>query len=186
MGTDTRIKADSIDDLLCVQSLHLCISVQLIEIGYTQCKIGICKQFNCLCFRKSHKQGINIFLNSTLLQKFRKSMCCFYQSDILHISTNDDTRRIQVIVESLALTQEFRTEDDIVTVELLAYRCSIANRNRTLNNHDSFRIILNDQFDYSFNCRCIKKVLLGIIICRCSNYYKISITVCFLCIQSCS
>ena len=94
-------------------------------------------------------------------------------------------RRIQVVVECLALAQELRAEDDVVTVELLTNRCSVTNRNGALNHHDGFRVILNYQFDNSLNCGCIKEILLTIVICRCSNDHEICIGVCFLSIQSC-
>jgi hypothetical protein len=46
--TDSRIQAYTIDDVLGFQSLQFCISVQLIEVGHTEGKISICKEFNCL------------------------------------------------------------------------------------------------------------------------------------------
>jgi len=48
MASDSRIQANTIDDVLGFQSLQFCISVQLIEVGHTEGKISICKEFNCL------------------------------------------------------------------------------------------------------------------------------------------
>ena len=48
MAFDSRIQANTIDDVLGFQSLQFCISVQLIEVGHTEGKISICKEFNCL------------------------------------------------------------------------------------------------------------------------------------------
>ena len=91
----------------------------------------------------------------------------------------------KVIIQSLALTQELRAEDDIVAVELLTNTCSVTNRNRTLDNHDGFRVILDNQFNDSFHCRGVKEILLAIVIGRGRNDNKISIGVCGLSIQRC-
>ena len=42
---------------------------------------------------------------------------------------DDDARRVQVVVQRLALTQEFRREDDLVATHLFAQGCGIAHRN---------------------------------------------------------
>ena len=113
-------------------------------------------------------------------------MCRFHQTSIIHICTDNNAARIQVIVESLRFTQELWAEDDIIAVELFTNRCSVTNRDGTLDNHNGFRVILNHQFDDRFDCACVKEILLTIVICRCSNDHEICIGVCFFCIQSCS
>ena len=112
-------------------------------------------------------------------------MCSLYQSCIIHIGADDDTRRIKIIVQSLALTQELWAEDDIVTVELLTNTCCITNRDGALDNHNGFRVVFNNQFNDSFHRTGVKKILLAIVVCGSCDYHKISITVCFLRIQSC-
>jgi len=185
MSTNTRIQANTVDDLLSVQPLHLSIGIQFVEVADTQCQIGIGEQLNCLCLSKAHKQSVNVLFNCAFLQEFCKSMCRLYQTSIIHISTNNDTGRIKIIVQSLALTQKLRAENDVVAVEFLTNTCSVTNRNRTLDNHNGFRIVLNDQLDDCFHSTGVKEILLAIVICRGRDDYKISITVCFLCIQSC-
>ena len=186
MTANTRIKTNTVDDLLCVQPLHLSIGVQFIEIGHAQCQISICKKFDSFCFSEAHEQGINVFFDCAFLQEFCKGVRSLHQSSIFHIGADNDARRIQVIIESLALAQELRAKDDVVTVELFARRCRVANRNGALNNHDGFRVILNHQLDDRFDCTGVEEILFTIVICRCSNDHEICIGVCFLCIQSCS
>ena len=94
----TRIQANTVDDLLSVQPLHLSIGIQFVEVADTQCQIGVGKQLNRLCLSKAHEQSIDILLNSTFLQEFCKSVCSLYQSSIINIGADDDTRRIKVIV----------------------------------------------------------------------------------------
>ena len=184
MSANTRIETNTVDDLLSVQPLHLSIGIQFVEVADTQCQIGVGEQFNSLCLGKAHEQSVNVLLNSTFLQEFCKCMGSLYQSSIVNIGTDNDTRRIKVIVQSFALAQELRTENDVVAVEFLTNTCCVTNRNRTLDNHNGFRIVLNDQLDDGFYRTGVKEILLAIVICRSSNHYKISITVCFLSIQS--
>ena len=91
-------------------------------------------------------------------------MCSLHQTSVLYICTNDDTARIQVVVQSLALTQEFRAEDNVVAVIFFTDACGETNRNRRLDDHNCFRVILNYQLNNSFNRRSIKKIFLTVIV----------------------
>ena len=112
-------------------------------------------------------------------------MCGFYQSFVSQIGADNDAARIEVIVKSLRFTQEFRTENDILAVELFSYTCRIAHRNRGLDNHNGVWVIFHDQLDYSFNRRRIKVLGLAVIVSRSRNHNKIRIAICCLCIQRC-
>ena len=78
MAANTRVKAYTVDNLLGVQALALCIGVQFIEVSNTQSQICIGEQFDCLSLSETHEQGIDIFLDSTFLQQASKLMCCLY------------------------------------------------------------------------------------------------------------
>ena len=186
MATNTRIKANTINDLLGVQALAFCISVQLIEVSNTQCKISIGEQLNCLGLGEAHEQCVDVLLDSTFLQQTSKLMCSFYQTLIAQVSTNDDAGRIQVIVKSLGFTQEFRAENDILAVELLTNRSGVTNRNRRLDNHDGVRIVFHDQLDHSLDSRCIKMLRVAVVVGRGRDYNKICIRISSLYIQGCS
>ncbi len=138
MCTDTRIQTYARYDSLTVQSLHLCISIQFIEIRYTQSQIGIGKQFHSLCLGHAHKQGIDILLDSTFLQQSGERLslllCLWitYRSNCsillipLSVSvcwqnlriTYDNATGIEVVIQSLALTQELRREQQIKLLSL--------------------------------------------------------------------
>ena len=186
MSTDTRIKANAVDNLLSIQPLHLCIGIQFIEVANTQSQISISKQLNRFCFGKAHEQSVNVFLDCTFLKQFSKSVCRFYKTSVFYIRTDDDTRGIKVIVQSLALTQELRAEDNVIAVIFFTDACGEANRNRRLDYHDCFWVILNYQFDNSFNRRSIKEIFLAVIVGRSCNNNKVSIRIRFLCVQRCS
>ena len=98
MSTNTRIQANTVDDLLSVQPLHLSIGIQFVEVADTQCQIGVGEQLNCLCLSKAHKQSVNVLFNCAFLQKFCKSVCRLHQTSIVHIGADNDTARIQVVI----------------------------------------------------------------------------------------
>ena len=185
MATDTRIKADTINNLLGVQPLAFCVGIQLIEVSHAQSQIGVSEQFDRLGLSEAHEQRVNFLFDCTFLQQTGKLMSSFYQTLIVQVGSDDNAGRIQVIVKSLRFTQEFRTENDILAVELFSYTCRIAHRNRGLDNHDGVWVIFHNQLDYSFNRRRIKVLGLAVIVSRSRNHNKIRIAICCLCIQRC-
>ena len=147
MRADTRIQADTIDDLLRIQAFHFCIGIKLIEIRNSQCQIRICEQLYRLGLCESHNQRINILLDRPLLQQTCERVCSLHQPGIFHIRAYNDTRRIQVVIQCLRFSQELLAENDVVTMELFPNRCRIANRDRGLDNHDRIRIVLNHELN---------------------------------------
>lgn len=114
-------------------------------------KLVISKQLNCFCLGKAHEQGINVFLDCTFLKQFSKSVCSFYQTSIIYIRANDNTARIQVVIQCLALTQELRAEDNVVAVIFFTDARGEANRNRRLDYHNCFRVILKGRYEAEKN-----------------------------------
>ena len=175
--TNTRIKAHTIDNLLRIQSLHLRIGIQLVEIADTQSQISVGKQLNSLGFRKAHDQGVDILLDCTFLEQACKGVGSLHQASVIHISTHNDTARVQIVVQSFRLPQELRAENDVVAVVLFTHRSRESDRNRGLDDHDGIRIILDHQLDDSFYCRSIKEVFLAVIVGRCCNENKVCILI---------
>jgi len=56
VGANTGVQTDAIDDGLGVESLHLGIGVELVEVADAKSQIGICKEFNGFCLFHAHKQ----------------------------------------------------------------------------------------------------------------------------------
>ena len=183
MAANARVKAYAVDNLLGVQSLHLGIGVQLVEVGNAQCQIGVAEQLNCLCFSKAHEQRINIFFNRTLLQQTSEGVRSFHEALILQVSADDDAARIKVIVQRLALAQKLRAEDNVLAAGFLTDALGVANRNRGFDNHDGVRIVLHNQLDNCFYGTCVEEVLLAVIVRRCSDNNEVCVFISHLCIQ---
>ncbi len=140
MRADTGIKANAVNDILCIQTFHFCIGIQLIKIRDAQCKIGIGKKLDCFRFRKAHEKGVDILFYGALLQKTGKGMGRLHQPFIGRIGGDDDAGGIQVVVQRPGFAQEFRAENNICGMVFFAYGFCIAHWYRALDYHDRCRI----------------------------------------------
>ena len=75
---DTWVKTYAIDDGLGVQSFHLGIGVQLVEVTHTQRQVGVRKELYRLCLGEAHEQGVHLGLQCTLLQQRSKLLSCLH------------------------------------------------------------------------------------------------------------
>ena len=67
MRADSWIQTYTLNDRLRIQSLHLRIGIQLVEIAYSQSQIGIGKQFHGLRLFHSHEQGGDLLFDGSFL-----------------------------------------------------------------------------------------------------------------------
>ena len=81
----------------------------------------------------------------------------------------DDSTGVEIVVESLALTEKFRRKNDIVTTVFLSDILSIAHRNRAFDHHDGVWIHLHHQLDDFFNMGRVEVIFDRVVICRSCN-----------------
>ena len=67
MASDARVEAYTVDDGFRVQTLHLGVRVQLIEIRDPQGQIGVGKEFHGFGFGQSHEQRVDVFFDGSFL-----------------------------------------------------------------------------------------------------------------------
>ena len=183
MASDSRIETDSVDDRPGIETFHLGICIQFIEIADPQCQVGICEQFHGLGFRHSHIQGVDIFFYGPFLQKSGKSMCRLFQPFPVrcYVRRRDagyDSRRIEVIVQGLAFTQELREEKqpEVFSVSFIQ-AVAVSHGNRTLDHHDGFPVDRPDQVDDFLDMGSIEKVLFRIIVGRGRYDHKVRVSI---------
>ena len=122
VGADSRIQTDAVNDGLGIESFHLGICVQLVEVAHAESQIGVGEELDSLGFFHPDKQSRDIFFDGSLLQQASEYvsflgqpfdvgqgfngfvlllvLCVFH-----HIgNTDDDSARVKVVVESLALS----------------------------------------------------------------------------------
>ena len=120
MRADPRVEADAVDDGLGVQPFHLGIGVKFVEVADTQGQVGVGKELHGLSLGQSHKQGVNILLDGSFLQQLSKNMGSLVEALIAFRTAYDDSTGVEIVVESLALTEKFRCKNDIVTAVFLS------------------------------------------------------------------
>ena len=110
-------------------------------------------------------------------------MRSLHQALVLQVGAHDNAARIQIIVQRLAFTQEFRAEDDVLAASFLADAFGVANGNGGFYYHDGIRVILHNQLDYCFYSAGVEKVLFAVVVGRCSDNNKFCVFISHFCIQ---
>lgn len=68
----------NIDDCLGIESLYLCVCIQLIEVAYSECRIGIVS-LTASASAIAHEEGIDVLLDSAFLGAKRRRSWRFLQ-----------------------------------------------------------------------------------------------------------
>ena len=79
MCSDTWVETYTFDDSLAVQALYFCVSVELIEVAYTEGEVSVSEKLNGFCFFHTHKQGVDVFLDCSFLQEGSECLGRFFQ-----------------------------------------------------------------------------------------------------------
>ena len=135
MASDAWVKAYAVDDGFRVQTLHLGIRVQFVEVGDPQGQVSVGKEFHGLGFGQAHEQRVDVFLDGSFLQEGCKIMCGLVQPGIPFGTAHDDAARVEVVIQGFALAQEFWREDDVFRTQLFAHAFRIPHGNGTFNDH---------------------------------------------------
>ena len=183
MSAYAWVEAYAVDDGLSVKSLHLGVSVKLVEVRHAQSQIRIGKQLHGFGFSQAHEQRLDILFYRSLLKQRGKLVCGLIQTLVAFRPSHNDATWIKVVVKRFALTQELWREYYVVRSGFLADALSVPDRNRAFYHHygigvDTFHKIYN-----LFHMACVKIVFYRIIICRCRNDDKIRIAVCLCAVK---
>ena len=124
MGADAGVEPDAVDDGLCVQAFHLCISIEFIEVADAQGEVGVGEEFHGLGLFHSDEERGDIFLDGGLLQQSGEQVGFLGEPldigqrldgvvlllvflAVHHLGdADDDAGGVEVVVEGLALAEE--------------------------------------------------------------------------------
>lgn len=144
IAADAGVVADALDDLAGVQPPHLGVGVQLVEEGHPQCKVRVGEQLHRLRLRGAHQQHGDVLFDGAFLQQPREGLRRRGQALVLQRRAHDDAGRIQVVIQRPPLPQEFRGENNVVTVHFLPDRQSVSHRHRGFDDHDGLGVHRHD------------------------------------------
>ena len=158
MVSDAGIETDALDDVFAVQTMGGGVGIEFIEVRHAHGKVSICEQLDRLGLGGVGKQHRDILLDGALPEQVGKDC------GALGALADDDARRMQVVVQCRAFTQEFRREDEVVAVELRPQLGGVADRDGGFKNHDRFRVDGHDVLDHRFDRAGVEVVGLGVVV----------------------
>ena len=133
---DTRVETNTIDDVLRVETFHLRVRVEFVEIADTQREVRVREEFDSFRFGKSHDSGLDVLFERTLLEECSKALCSLGEAFVSFDRSDDDTGRVEVVVERFGLAEELGREENVVAVIFAADRLGVSDRNGRFDDHD--------------------------------------------------
>ena len=175
--SDTRVQAHAPDDGGRVKTLHLRVGVELVEVAHTQGEVRVGEELDRLCLRKAHEKGLDVILYGSFLQEGGELVRCTVQTLVPLRTSDDDTARVQVVVQGLALPKELRREDDVPGPRLAADALRVAHRDGALDDHDRIGVDLHHQVYDLLNMARVEVVLHRVVVGRCRDDHVVGISV---------
>ena len=172
-----RVETYAADDGLRVEALHFSVGVKFVEVAHAQGEVGVGEELHGLGLGQPHEQGVDVFLDGSLLQQSGKLVGGLVQPLVAFRTANDDAAGIEVVVKGLALAQEFRREDYVFRVHLLAYHLGITYGDGALDYHYGVGVDAFHQFDDLLHMTRVKVVLHRVIVCRGGDDNEVSIRI---------
>jgi len=166
VGADTRIEADTVDDVLGVKAFHLGVGVEFVEIADTEREIGVGKQLNRFRFGEAHDAGLDVRFDGSFLEQGSKSFCCLRKTGIAFDGADNDTRRVEIVVEGLGFAEEFGRKEDIVAVVFAADGLGVTYGDGRFDDHDGRWVDTEDGLDDILYSGSVEVIALTIIVCR--------------------
>ena len=174
MGADARVAADSFDNRLRIKTFHFRIGIQFVEITDAQGEVRVREQFDRLGLGGAHQEDGDIGVQRRLFQEAGESLRRLAERSV---ATDDDARRIKIVIQRLRLAKELRREEDLrrhdahrpvglalAVTELLARRPGVPYGNGRLDDHHRIRIDLQDHFYDLLDVGSVEEILLGVVV----------------------
>ena len=139
------------DDGARVQPAQLGEGVQFVEKTDAQSQIGVGKQLDGLGLAAAGHQQLHVLFLCPLLQKPGESVRLLRQHRVGKVRSHDNAAGIEVIVQSLPLPEEFRTDQNMAGRIFGLHGLGEAHGNRALNDHDGLRRIAQHLADHRFH-----------------------------------
>ena len=178
MCADTRIETHAVDDVLCVETFHLRVCVEFVEIAHAKRQIGIGKQLDGFGFGQTHDTHLDLFFDRAFFQQFRKTLCRLCETFVAFDCSDDDSGRVEVVVQRFALAQKLRRKENVLAVVFVSHTLSVTHRNGRFDDHDRFRVDAEDGLYDVLHRRSVEIIPLAVIVRRGGNNDVFRILIC--------
>lgn len=151
MAADARLKAHAVDDVTGVEASHLAVGVELVEVGDTEGQVGVGEQLDGLGLGGAQHElgdahgavGVHALELGGVGALREQAGELLGRGDGLGVvlrRAHHDAAGVQVVVESLALAQELRAEEDLVVTQPLAQARGVADGDGRLDDDPGVRV----------------------------------------------
>ncbi len=151
MRPDARLQAHAVDDVAGVEPADLAVGVELVEVGDAQRQVRVGEELDGLGLGGAQNElrdapgavGVHALQLGGVGALGEQAGEAFGRGEGLGVvlrRANHDAAGVQVVVESLALAQELRTEEDLAVAEPLAQARGVADGDGRLDDDPGVRV----------------------------------------------
>ena len=134
MRADTWIEANTVDDLLSIEAMGGGVGIKLVKVRDAHGQVSVGKELDSFGFRSISKKDGDVLLDGAFFEQTSEDL------GALGAFTHDDARRVQVVIEGPAFTQELGREDKILRTHGFASFDGITHGDGRLDDHGGIRI----------------------------------------------
>ena len=177
MAADARLQAHAVDYVAGVEAADLAVGVELVEVGHAQRQVGVGEELDGLglggaqnelrdALRAVGVQAVELCGVGALREQAGELLGGYNGLGVVLRRAHHDAAGVQVIVESLALAQELRAEEDLAVAQPLTQARRIADGNRRLDDDPGIRVHRANGGDGGLDRRSVEKVPIAVVVGR--------------------
>lgn len=189
VAADARLQAHAVDDVACVESSHLAVGVELVEVGHAQRQVRVGEELHGLSLSGAqHELGdahgavgvhaLQLGGVGALGEQAGEALGGRDGDNVLLRRAHHDAAGMQVVVERLALAQELGAEEDLAVAQPLAKARGVADGNRGLDDDPGIRVNRANGGDGGLDGGSIEEVLIGVVVGGCGDDGVVGARVC--------
>ena len=177
VAADSRLQAHAVDDVAGVEASHLAVGVELVEVGHAQSEVGVGEQLHGLGLGGAqHELGdalgavgvhaLQLGGVGTLREQASEALSGGHGLGVLLGRTDHDAAGVQVVVESFALAQELRAEEDLLVNQPLAHARGVADGDGRLDDDPGIRVHRANGCDGGLDGGSVEEVPVRVVVRR--------------------
>ena len=177
MAADARLEADAVDDVAGIEAADLAVGVELVEVGHAQRQVGIGEELHGLGLGGAQHElrdargavgvhALELRGVGALREQTGEPLGGYNGLSVVLRRANHDAAGVQVVVESFALAQELRAEEDLAVAQPLAQARGVADGDRRLNDDPGVRVHRAHGGDGGLDGARVEEILIRVVVRR--------------------
>ena len=177
VAADARLQAHAVDDVAGVEAADLAVGVELVEVGDAQRQVGVGEELDGLGLGGAQHElrdalgtvGIHTLELGgvgALREQAGEALGGRHGLGVVLRRAHHDTAGVQVVVESLALAQELRAEEDLAVAQPLAKARGVADGDGRLDDDPGVRVHRAHGSDGGLDGARVEEVPIAVVVRR--------------------